>query len=262
VSTNPRSFVPALIHLISYAGLDVEREATRFVILLSVCQSVRSLLSLLEEDPDELSSNPLDRNDSPFRPTSPGGREPRSQEEAVSRRRLRLAPFLGLEGPLREALGVIATGPSAASFTAHANDSGSNDKIGWRDPATTTGDVTPESRGRQARFRAASPNGRDREPMFAPHRLAKKMEALAVLGSGKELRRAKAQGNGRPTASDSNWTEGGTFLAGKDDPIHIVAALKTEIQGVWAEAVARGLIAGEGPMQGKEGGYDLAESSR
>lgn len=283
-------------------GLDAEREAHRLVILLNVIQTSRTLLSLLDNDtasspsPTPLSSEP----DSLFRPLSAGGRTetnhplllagPRNEQESNYRRRVRLAPLLGLEAQLRESLGVVASGPSAASLSAHALDRSVNgegvQKLGWRDASPlTNGGGSPSSfapdedthmgspngqdrdegarlaagsssRRHQVRSRAASPAGGESEPLFSPN-FAQTLGSFA-FGSGKESRRARAQG----TKPGTNTSVDGQFLAGPEDPIHLLAALKDEVTALWTETVDRGLIAGEGPKEGTPGGFEITESAR
>ncbi|KAK4700379.1 hypothetical protein P7C70_g5868, partial [Phenoliferia sp. Uapishka_3] len=265
-------------------GLDAEREAHRLVILLNVIQTVRTLLSLLDSDTAaQCATPPSSDPDNLFRPLSAGGREgghplssgPRNQAEANYRRRVRLAPLLGLEAQLRESLGVIASGPSAPSLLAHSVTGDGIKKLGWRDAAPTlnngnaptsayanggSGPVDGDSvisaegaimvngasqRRHQVRSRAGSPGGQESEPIFAPG-FAEKIGAFA-FGSGKESRRARAQG----TKTESTTSPDGQFLAGPDDPIHLLAALKEEILALWQETIDRGLIAGEGTRGNK-----------
>ncbi|KAM0755817.1 P-loop containing nucleoside triphosphate hydrolase protein [Meredithblackwellia eburnea MCA 4105] len=306
-------------------GLDAEREANRLVILLNIVHTARTLLSILEGDTAASGqSSGLDSSSSfspaptlSERPLSPSGREipafgaPRNEQEANYRRRIRLAPLLGLESQLRESLGVIATGPSAGSLSAHAQDrtlAGEGvQKLDWRDAAPVNGvndnhyrsnsidPASPTSNGipnglvagvngsaqgedvvmqngtsaesgssspttarrNQVRSRAASPAGVvDNEPLFHPG-FAEKLGSIA-FGQGKEGRRARAQGT-KPTSGTST---DGQFLAGPDDPIHLLAALREEVEDLWKEAVDRGLIAGEGPKSNSPGGLELSESAR
>ncbi|KAL8286236.1 hypothetical protein RQP46_004724 [Phenoliferia psychrophenolica] len=285
-------------------GLDAEREAHRLVILLNVIQTSRTLLSLLDNDTASAPASSLPPSPEPenlFRPLSAGGRTeanhplalagPRNEQESNYRRRVRLAPLLGLEAQLRDSLGVVAAGPSAPSLSAHALDRTATEgtqKLGWRDaspvsngegaskpygssdedgPGGIPGSPHSDSTGPrpvngtaarriQVRSRAGSPNGTESEPMFTPG-FAEKLGSIA-FGSGKESRRARAQG----TKPESHTTPDGQFLAGPEDPIHLLAALKDEVQALWQEAVDRGLIAGEGPKQNKLGGFEVSDSAR
>lgn len=282
-------------------GLNAERDASRLVILLSIVQSTRALLSLLEGDTaasTALASSTTAPN--PFRPMSPGGQDPetlkggpRNEQEANYRRRIRLAPLLGLETQLRDTLGVIASGPSAPSLTAHAIDRSDNNvsKLGWRDSVpleissfssadsrnslqiddrdnTSSADVRKVEKDRRylVRLRAASPNGVEREPIFAPN-FAEKLGTVA-FGHGKESRRARAQATTTtPTPAKTNGqtvNPDGTlaFVAPPEDPIHLLAALKDEVLSLWNEAVTRGLVAGEGHKEKELGGFEMNESGR
>lgn len=244
-------------------------EATRLVIILNIIQSTQALLSLIEEDTASIASDADPSTTRP--PLSPGSRDPLAPltpSESNYRARLRLAPLLGLEGQLREALGVIASGPSALSISAHAVGWGQNDAVQspeWQEskPLSTVEEISVNSRAppsvggrRNIRSRNASPS---REPIFAPGFAEKR--GVFGFGNGKESRRAKAQGSAR--GSGATMGEDGSFLAGNDDPVHLLAALKDEISGVWKEAISRGLVAGEGPLKGRSyGGFDMPESAR
>lgn len=233
--------------------------------LLNVIHSVRTLLSLLEGDTTlPVPGNPSSEPDNPFRPLSPGGREPNqpSEQESTYRRRIRLAPLLGLEAQLRESLGVVATGPTAPSLAAHALDRTDNDALGWRDaaqtaqPASSTAGKRSAERRREVRSRAASPVIVESEPLFAPG-FADKLGAIA-FGVGKESRRARAQGTSMAPLPPAD----GAFLAGPDDPIYLLAALQDEVRALWKEAVDRGLVAGEGPRANVAGGFELPDSAK
>jgi hypothetical protein len=103
------------------AGMDAEREAFRLVILLSLVTSCRTILSLLEQSTESIGN-------------------PRERADAVLLRRMRLAPVLSLEEPLRRALGVIGntSGVSAPSLQAHARSTldvpagSSSPPLSWR----------------------------------------------------------------------------------------------------------------------------------
>lgn len=181
---------------------------------------------------------------------------------------MRLAPLLALEGKLRETLGVIASGPSAPSVSAHAVEWGQNDSVqspDWIESSMSrkldglwinSRALPPTAPRRNIRSRGASPSS---EPIFAPG-FAERCGVFG-FGSGKESRRAKAQGSARE--SGATVGDDGAFLAGKDDPIHLLAALKDEISGAWKEAVSRGLVAGEGPLKHRSSaGFEMTESAR
>ncbi|KAI5478457.1 hypothetical protein MNV49_005098 [Pseudohyphozyma bogoriensis] len=288
-------------------GLDSEREACRLVILLNILQSVRTLLALLEDDaaspsPTATLPSPDSSAPNPFRPLSPTGRAdttltaPRNAQEAAYRRRIRLAPLLGLESQLRDSLGCIA---STGSMAAHANGNSNEgvQKLGWRDttPLSEVNNLSyenmsmrsressgksengsslrseqragsaPSSPGRRHRARPTSGEGLEREPIFAPGFAGKIGLANIAFGSGKEGRRARAQGGANGAggaAGKSGMNPDGSYTASPDDPIHLLAALREEVEGVWEEAVGRGLIAGEGERENERGGFDLSESAR
>lgn len=266
-------------------GLAQERAAYRLVILLNIVQTTRALLSMLEEDVSSNLANGSNLSTQSVssqsdRPLSPSGREvgPRNDTEETYRRRVRLAPLLGLESQLREAIGAVTS--AGSSLSAHASDaSGSNEgvfKLGWRDVAPVDQDhydttrrnrplsADSESsvvRGEHSRNHQREVRGRtgslvgQRDPILAPN-FAEHIGSLA-LGNGKKTR---AQGSMK--ASTPILQPDGSFMATSDDPIHLFAALKTELQALWKESVSRGLIAGEGPKVEALGGYELSESAR
>ncbi len=243
------------------AGLDAEREAMRLVILLSITRTLDVLLGLLENDADQT-------------------KDPSHSKESAYRHRLRLSPLLGLESDLRTALGGLAAGPTAPSLVAHAAELAANkdgiQTLRWRDPVVGKEDDPSRSsidldapnpdgpsandRLQQLRSRNNSPTTVDREPLFAP-RFAEKIGSFA-FGNGKDARRAKAQG-GEGGATNGNALDGnGVYHAGKDDPVHLLAALKDEVMALWQDTVKAGLIMGEGPRQTTQGGFEMTESAK
>ena len=261
-----RSILPSSpARFISTPGLDAEREAVRLVILLNIISTVRTLLALLEENLSAFA-------DATARPLSPGG-QPRSPEEALAVRRLRLAPLLGLEAPIREMLGAIDAGPSANSYARQGLLPVEGQEV-YGDPMSKEeldagrSDTPPAHRksGSRTGSRAGSPAPTDPDEPILPQSYRQRIGQLA-FGNSKESRRAKAQlqeNGGRNSIVDSskNWTENGIFLANKDDPIHLLEALRPEVESIWGEAVERGLVAGEGPLQGKLGGWQPTDSAR
>ncbi|SCZ90608.1 BZ3500_MvSof-1268-A1-R1_Chr1-3g02097 [Microbotryum saponariae] len=237
-------------------GLDAERECLRLVILLSLVTSVKTLLDVLDRQ-DANDDTPL----FDARTTQPPLREPKTPRELAARRRLRLAPFLALEHQLREALDLANTGTGAESIAAHAaaplsaqlhNDY--QDKSLVDEVALT---LNIEHRGAQN-----SPPPSD--PIVPPGRLAQLVSTVG-FGTSKDSRRAKAQS----ATQSPNWTSDGKFFANKDDPIHLVAALKNSIVKLWKEAQARGLVVGvttpgdpsAAPQPVVDGAIELNESS-
>lgn len=165
-------------------------------------------------------------------------------------------------------LGAVSTGPSANSF-AQAAVLPVDGQLEYRDGEAEQAarPASPEVRRRdQVRSRAGSPVGAEHDEPMLPQGFKERLGTLA-FGNGKESRRAKAQQNGHGSSRNSiidtsmNWTDDGKFLANSEDPIHLVAALRGEVQDLWQEAVSRGLIAGEGPLQGRLGGWEPSESA-
>lgn len=232
------------------------------MILLNICSTVRTLLNLLEEN--------VSADSAEARPLSPGG-QPRSPQEALAVRRLRLAPLLGLEAPIREMLGAVNTGPSANSFAQQAvlpvdGQLEYGDPISREEVTAGTRSTSPDTRRKaQNGSRAGSPAPSDADEPILPQGYRQRIGQLA-FGNGKESRRAKAQqgenGHHSVVETSKNWAADGTFVAHKDDPIHLVEALRPEVESLWDETVQRGLISGEGPLQGKLGGWEPSESAR
>lgn len=233
----------------------------RLVILLSVTRTLEVLLGLLENNADQTD-------------------DPAQAKESAYRHRLRLSPLLGLETDLRTALGGLAAGPTAPSLVAHAAELANNkdgiQTLSWRDPAPSQDEQDPsrssidlgsEAEGpsandrlQQLRSRNNSPTTVDREPLFAPQ-FAEKIGSFA-FGNGKDARRAKAQA-GEGGATNGNGVDGnGVYQAGKDDPVHLLAALKDEVTALWQDTVKAGLIMGEGPRQTTQGGFEMTESAK
>jgi len=239
----------------------------RLVILLSITRTLEVLLGLLENDADQTP-------------------DPTKSKESAYRHRLRLSPLLGLESDLRTALGGLAAGPTAPSLVAHAAELAANkdgiQQLSWRDPkASQEQDLTRSSidldggqaepgsandRLQQLRSRNNSPTTVDREPLFAP-RFAEKVGSFA-FGNGKDARRVKAQaGEGGATAGNGHGNgdgvdHNGVYHAGKDDPVHLLAALKDEVIALWKDTVKAGLIMGEGLRQTTAGGFEMTESAK
>ena len=112
------------LRLYDPASIDLERDAYRLAILLSVITSVHTLLDLVEGHFTTSSTSTTVITSSPRRPPSPldvGG-----MAHAHRLRRLRLAPILALEPRLRTRLGVVSTSAhmqasaSRITFAAHA----------------------------------------------------------------------------------------------------------------------------------------------
>lgn len=165
-------------------------------------------------------------------------------------------------------LGAVTSGPSANSFAQQAILPVEG-QLEYRDgEGSGPRSSSPELRRRdQVRSRAGSPATSEHDEPMLPQGFRERIGHLA-FGNGKESRRAKAQQNGNGSMRNSivdtslNWTEDGKFVAHAEDPIHLVAALRTEIESLWSEAVNQGLVAGEGPLQGRLGGWEPSDSSR
>lgn len=235
----------------------------RLVILLSITRTLQVLLSLLENNADQTP-------------------DPNQSKQSAYTHRLRLSPLLGLEADLRTALGGLAAGPTAPSLVAHAAELANNtdgiQTLSWRDPlvgqeqdsSRSSIDLDGEGhdgssandRLQQLRSRNNSPTTVDREPLFAP-RFAEKIGSFA-FGSGKDARRAKAQGgeNGATNGQSNGVDQDGVYHAGKDDPVHLLAALKDDVTALWQDTVKAGLIMGEGPRQTTQGGFEMTESAK
>ncbi|SCV68588.1 BQ2448_709 [Microbotryum intermedium] len=237
-------------------GLDAERECLRLVIILSLVTSVKTLLDVLDRQ-DANDDTPL----FDARTTRPPSREPKTPRELAARRHLRLAPFLALEHQLREALCIAETGRGAESIAAHAAAPSLAQLNADYQNKSPVDEVALTLEIEQRRARNSSPPS---DPIVPPGRLAQLVSTVG-FGTGKNSRRANAQS----ASLSSNWTPDGKFLANKDDPIHLVAALKNEIVNLWKEAQARGLVIGVvspgdanvTPQPAVEGAIELTESS-
>ncbi|KAM0793212.1 hypothetical protein ACM66B_000681 [Microbotryomycetes sp. NB124-2] len=229
-------------------GLDAEREAVRLVIMLVICATVRKLLSMLEDSMEDDASKT----------------DPLSAQDSFESLRNDLQPVLALEWPLRDALGTVSSGASARSVSLAARLS-VEEQITYGDPERRLSNPEPvKSPGDNNLVnRRTSEQSIESEPVLS----ASFVDRLgsAAFAIGQELKTvvvsSKDSRSSIETGRNRNWIQD-HFYANPDDPIHVIAKKRPQIEAIWQDAVVRGLIADEGPREGKPGGWEMGESTR
>ncbi|KAH8926064.1 G-alpha-domain-containing protein [Atractiella rhizophila] len=261
------TFLRQIRLLYDQEGISQEKGSYRLVILLSIVQSVRALLSILESTsgsgPKASSSRALD-----------GSSAKQGDADSVLLRRMRLSPVLSLEAGLREKWGVVS-GVSAKSFQGRAEYtafgtagpfSEHNSKPSWRDSSPILSNVTNQ---------AGPNNEEDDEAVFSNGVKLKssksKMRVRPIRLDGPDTYvlpskwSGKGEGGLRKSKSFSNLRKGNSkeqFTADTNDPVNLLITSKDEIKQLWRDCVEKGLIAGEGPNKESVKGTEMTTSAK
>ncbi|KAK4058063.1 hypothetical protein OIO90_000802 [Microbotryomycetes sp. JL221] len=243
----------------SFAGLDAEREAVRLIVMLSICSTVRKLLSLVEEaiTEDDIVGS-ID--------------DPSTKQTWIEHLRNDLQPVVALEWPLRDAIGAINSGPSAQSISRVAAVPVDNQELKYGDPeqictsrtasSSNAGDSTHDQK------RRPSAQSFESEPFISTSFIDTLGSVACGLGTDlKQTFVATTNSNDshlsfETNSKNRNWTAEGFFYANSQDPIHIISKNRPKIESLWNEAINKGLIAEEGPEQIQQGGLNISDSIR
>ncbi|KAK4054875.1 hypothetical protein OIV83_000799 [Microbotryomycetes sp. JL201] len=224
-------------------GLDAEREAVRLVIMLVICSTVRKLLGMLEDSLEREATN----------------HDPLSDQDSLGSLRNDLQPVLALEWPLRDALGTV----NSASLSL-AGRLPVEEQLTYGDPEASFSLHEPlkSSGWNGLSNRRTSDQSVDSEPVVSASFVDRLGSAGFAIGPDmKAVVPSTDSRSSSETNRNRNWIRD-RFYANPDDPIHVISRKRPEIEALWHNAINRGLIASEGPLEGKPGGWEMGESTK